>query len=144
MCSVMLCWQHGAGLTTHHLHCTCTVVTCSLWACLNFFGGGVVGSTALARVGFGGCQVWCAAQTLWVCIAHHNSEPSFCLLFALVLPLTCHMHIQVPEFINKPLETPQLLGYALPGGHSLYHLLLLYGRVVSAVDVHVSCVRGGT
>jgi hypothetical protein len=42
----------------------------SLWACFNFFGGGVVGSTAVARI---------------------------------------------PDFVYKPYQTPQLLGYAMPG-----------------------------
>ena len=40
-----------------------------LWSCFNFFGGGVIGSTALA---------------------------------------------ELPTFVEKPMETPERLGYALP------------------------------
>jgi hypothetical protein len=49
---------------------------CSLWACFNFFAGGVVGSTALARI---------------------------------------------PDFVNKPMQAPELLGYALPGAGARAH-----------------------
>ncbi|KIY96999.1 ERD4-related membrane protein [Monoraphidium neglectum] len=51
-----------------------------LWGCFNFFGGGVIGSTALARV---------------------------------------------PEIINKPFETPQLLGYALPATAKFFFSYLI-------------------
>ena len=46
-----------------------------LWACFNFFGGGVIGSTALA---------------------------------------------ELPQFIEKPMETPGRLGYALPSSAKFF------------------------
>ncbi|KAI8465074.1 MAG: hypothetical protein J3K34DRAFT_525694 [Monoraphidium minutum] len=57
-----------------------------LWGCFNFFLGGVIGSTALARV---------------------------------------------PEFINKPLETPQLLGFALPATAKFFFTYMILRTFMS-------------
>jgi hypothetical protein len=87
-------------------HCSCCPAP-SWWSCLNFFGGGVVGSTALTQVRRRPAGGWRGpapeAQALQ---AHLCPAPD--PLAQLPLP-------QVPELVNRPFETPSRLGYALPG-----------------------------